>query len=145
MHVAGPSSKKESAPPEFRQHERSRFASTAHLLLPNHRIVEARTIDISAGGIRLLVPANLPLHLMCNVKLTVPAIPCGSHTVMARAQVSNIVFSGKESGFLVGLRYISISKAALQAVEHYLHEKFTHTRRTGRTRRPSASSGRDVS
>lgn len=129
--------------PEFRRHERGRLACTVHLLLPNRRILEARTVDISVGGLRLVTPLNLPLQTMCGVKLVVPGIPSGTHTVMAQAQVSNIVFSGRENGFLVGLRFTSLPASGLQAVSDYLNEKFKHTTHRGRMARPQHIPGKD--
>lgn len=123
---------------ESRAHERGLIASTTHLLLHGHRIVEARTLDLSAGGLRVVAPVNLPLSLVCGVRLVVPGIPTGAHTVMARAQVMNIVFSGKENGFVIGLRFTSIPRPALAAIEAYLHEKFTYTSYLARRRRPAA-------
>lgn len=129
------------AHPEFRRHERGRLACTVFLLLPNRRIVEARTVDISVGGMRLVTPMNLPLQLVCGVKLIVPGIPSGAHTVMAQAQVSNIVFSGRENGFLVGLRFTSLPTSGLQAISAYLHEKFLHTSYRRRAPRPQHIAG----
>ncbi len=127
--------------PEFRRHERGRLACTVFLLLPNRRIVEARTVDISVGGMRLVTPMNLPLRLVCGAKLIVPGIPSGAHTVMAQAQVSNIVFSGRENGFLVGLRFTSLPASGLQAISAYLHEKFMHTSYRRRMSRPQHIAG----
>lgn len=122
--------------PEFRRHERGRLACTVHLLLPNRRILEARTVDISVGGLRLVTPVNLPLQTPCGVKLVVPGIPSGAHTVMAQAQVTNIVFSGRENGFLVGLRFTNLPESGLKAVSDYLNEKFMHTSYRRRMSRP---------
>lgn len=124
---------------ESREHERGLIASTAHLLLPGQRIVEARALDLSTGGVRLVAPINLPLRTVCGVRLTVPGIPSGARIVMARAQVMNIVFSGKESGFVLGLRFITISRPALAAIEQYLHEKFTNMKSLARPRRPAGA------
>jgi hypothetical protein len=141
MPASRPPSEVRHSPSELRAHERGLFASTTYLLLHGHRIVEARTLDLSAGGLGVVAPVNLPLHLVCGVRLVVPGIPSGAHTVMARAQVMNIVFSGKENGFAIGLRFTSISRQALAIIEAYLHEKFTYTSYLSRRRRPAATPG----
>ena len=137
MPASRPFSDVRHSPDEFRAHERGLIASTTHLLLPGRRIVEARTLDLSAGGLRVVAPVNLPLSLVCGVRLAVPGIPTGAHTVMARVQVMNIVFSGKENGFVIGLRFTSLPRQALGAIEAYLHEKFTYTSYLARRRRPA--------
>ena len=126
------SNKDQKAPlREFREHARARLACTVHVMLPGRRIVEARAVDISVGGLRLLVPTNLPLQSVHNIRLGVPGGPDGTHTVMARAQVMNIMFSGKENGFMVGMRFTSISPAAVEAIEQYLHERPRYGRHAG--------------
>jgi|GEM_PF-3216479 Predicted glycosyltransferase len=116
---------------EFREHARGRLVCTVHVMLPGRRIVEARAVDISVGGLRLLVPANLPLQSVCNIRLGLPGGPDGAYTVMARAQVMNIMFSGKENGFMVGMRFTSISPTATEAIEQYLRERPRYGRHTG--------------
>jgi c-di-GMP-binding flagellar brake protein YcgR len=124
---------------ERRRHTRERFAATAHMLLPGRRIVEARTLDISAGGLRVVAPANLPITSLCNVRLRIPGIPSGVHTVMARARVASNVFSGRESGFLLGLSFTEIARPARAAVERYVQEK------SRGTSRPRAQAARTAS
>jgi c-di-GMP-binding flagellar brake protein YcgR len=116
---------------EFREHARGRLVCTVHVMLPGRRIVEARAVDISVGGLRLLVPTNLPLHSVHNIRLGLPGNPEGSYTVMARGQVMNVMFSGKENGFMVGLRFTSISHAAVEAIAQYLHERPRYGRHAG--------------
>ena len=129
--------------PEYREHARGRIACTVHVMLPGRRIVEARAVDISIGGLRLLVPANLPLHSVHNIRLSLPGGPDGVQTVMARAQVMNVMFSGKENGFMAGLRFITISRSAVEAIEQYLQDRpkyGRHAAGAGATRRAPAGS-----
>lgn len=109
--------------PEFREHERGRINGTVQVLMPGRGILEARAMDIGAGGLRLVAPVNMPLDAMCNIRLTVPGGPGGSQIVMARAQVVSNLFSGKEDGFIVGLRFTSISASAQETIEQYLQDR----------------------
>lgn len=125
---------------EFREHARGCLVCTVHVLLPGRRIVEARAADISVGGLRLLVPANLPLQSVCNIRLGLPGHPDGAYTVMARAQVMNVLFSGKENGFMVGMRFTSISHTAMEAIEQYLRERPRYGRHaSGPVHRPQSN------
>ena len=130
-----------AARPEFRMHARGRIACTVHVMLPGRRIVEARAVDISAGGLRLLMPANLPVQSVCNIRLGLPGGLDGIQTIMARAQVMNVMFSCKESGFMVGLRFTSISRTAVEAIEQYLHDRPRYGRNAAPARRTPASNG----
>jgi hypothetical protein len=48
---------------------------------------------------------------------------------MARARVASNVFSGRESGFLLGLSFTEIPRPARAAVERYVQEKSRGTAR----------------
>ena len=106
-----------------RRHPRARFASTVHLRLPGGRLVEARTQDISLGGLQLVVPGSIAPGTVCDVRLLIPAIPFGVRTVTAQVEVVSLVFSGKASGFLIGLRFTSIPEASTAALQAYLQER----------------------
>lgn len=109
-----------------RRHPRARFASTVHLRLPNGRLVEARTQDISLGGLQLVVPGSVAPGTLCDVRLLIPAIPFGVRTVTAQAEVVSLVFSGKASGFVIGLRFTSIPESSTAAIQTYLQERNAH-------------------
>ncbi|NML14019.1 PilZ domain-containing protein [Azohydromonas caseinilytica] len=131
---------------EFRRHQRERFVSTVHLLLPGRRIVEARTLDISVGGLLVVSPLSVPDHAVCGVRLLVPAIPEGTFQVLARAQVVSNRFSGKENGFLMGLRFTALPRASLAAIREYLADKTTNAARPNRLRgySPGADESEDA-
>ncbi|WP_157268133.1 PilZ domain-containing protein [Azohydromonas aeria] len=109
-----------------RRHPRARFASTVHLRLPGGRLVEARTQDISLGGLQLVVPGSIAPGTPCDVRLLVPAIPFGVRTVTAQVEVVSLVFSGKAGGFVIGLRFTSIPEASTAALQAYLQERSAH-------------------
>ncbi len=107
----------------LRRHVRERFATTVQLTLPNQRVLQGRTLDISLGGMQVVLPENLPLHGECRLSLTIPAIPMGAKVITARAQVTSIVCSGREQGFLAGLRFTTLPTASRAALLRYLQAR----------------------
>ncbi len=106
-----------------RRHDRARFAASVRLLLSTGYVVEARTLDISLGGVQLLLPLNLPVDTVCRLQLSVPAQPCGTRTVLAEAKLTSILFSGRENGFLAGLRFTRLPAASQAGLEDYLRQR----------------------
>ncbi|WP_028999415.1 PilZ domain-containing protein [Azohydromonas australica] len=107
----------------LRRHVRERFATTVQLTLPNRRVLRGRTLDISLGGMQLVLPESLPLHGECELSLTIPAIPMGAKVITARARVTSIVCSGRERGFLTGLRFTTFPTASRAALLRYLQAR----------------------
>lgn len=103
-----------------RQHDRSRFAATVQLQLASGQVVQGRTLDLSLGGMLLLLPLSLPVGTTCLLHLRVPASPSGTRDVSAGARVASIVLSGREGGFLAGLRFTWLSPASQAGLEDYL-------------------------
>ena len=107
----------------LRRHVRERFATTVELTLPDRRVLRGRTLDISLGGMQLVLPASLPLHSECGLSLTIPAIPMGAKVITARAQVTSIVCSGRQHGFVAGLRFTTFPTASRAALQRYLQAR----------------------
>lgn len=126
----------------LRRHEREYFASTVQLLTPQRRIVEARTLDISLGGLRLVLPANLAVGSRCGLRLVVPRVPFGASTVVAEAEVTSIVFSGRENGFLAGLRFTTLPQEPRATLQAYLRERRAHRAYRVRARQIADPAGR---
>lgn len=103
-----------------RRHARSRFAATVQLCLACGQIVEGRTLDISLGGLLLLLPLNLPVETTCRLRLLVPAAPSGTRELTAEVQVASMVLSGRQGGFLAGLRFTRLPPASQAGLEAYL-------------------------
>ncbi len=127
---------------ELRRHEREYFASTVQLLLPQRRILQARTLDISLGGLKLIVPANLAVGTRCGLRLVIPVVPYGARTIVAEAEVASIVFSGRENGFLVGLRFTTLPQEPRAALLAYLRERRAHRAHRSRMRLLAAAQER---
>ncbi|WP_298232001.1 PilZ domain-containing protein [uncultured Azohydromonas sp.] len=110
----------------LRRHVRERFATTVQLTLSDQRVLRGRTLDISLGGMQLVLPESLPLHGECALSLTIPAIPMGAKVITARAQVTSIVCSGRVHGFLAGLRFTTFPSASRAALLRYLQARDIH-------------------
>lgn len=126
----------------LRRHKREYFASTVQLLTPQRRIVEARTLDISLGGLKLVLPANLAVGSRCGLRMVIPVVPFGARTIVAEAEVASIVFSGRENGFLAGLRFTTLPQEPHAALQAYLHERRAHRTYRVRARLLADSAGR---
>ena len=106
---------------ERREHERKPLRASGQLLLPNRAPMEVRTVDLSLGGMGVVVPANLAPKLACLVRVALPLKPKGSALMEAQATVAHSVLSGNQAGFLVGLQFTSVSAASAAAIKHFLH------------------------
>jgi c-di-GMP-binding flagellar brake protein YcgR len=128
----------------FRRHERQYFASTVQVLTPQRRILEAQTLDISLGGLKLVLPASLPVGTACGVRLVIPVVPYSARVIVAEAKITSIVLSGREGGFLAGLRFTAVPEDSLRMLHNYLQERHahrTHRSRLQRQRREGTAAG----
>lgn len=103
-----------------RQDKRKAFRASALLRLPDHKVVEARTINISTGGICLVTPWNLKLDSTCDVRVRPPIRLEGLDVMLLRGRIIYSVLSGKERGFMIGLEFTEISSDVMKVVEQYL-------------------------
>jgi c-di-GMP-binding flagellar brake protein YcgR len=126
----------------LRRHVRERFATTGQLTLSDQRVLQGRTLDISLGGLQVVLPQSLPLQGECGLSLTIPAIPMGAKVITARAQVTSIVCSGREHGFLTGLRFTTFPTASRAALLRYLQARDLHPHpQPGRLRSHAGDTG----
>lgn len=116
-------------PAALRQHARERFKAAVQVKLADGRLVEAHTLDISLGGVQLVLPVNLQQHSLCALRLCIPGIPLGVHVFMAQAEVASIVYSGREGGFVAGLRFTALPAASMAALQDYLQARDTQPAR----------------
>jgi c-di-GMP-binding flagellar brake protein YcgR len=108
---------------ERRQHQRVRYRSVAHLLLPDQQPLEVRTFDIGLGGVAIVASGNPPTHSSCALRLTIPVRPQGSAIVEVQAKVVYSVLSTTEDGFMIGLQFISLSAAAETAIMQFVRAR----------------------
>ena len=105
---------------KYAQHTHKLFSCSASLMLPNHRLLPAHTVEISTEGLKVVVSENLPEHLDCLIRLNVPVKPAGAHTVIAHVETLGSIFDGKHGGFLVELKFTAIAAQAAGVVKEFL-------------------------
>lgn len=81
--------------------------------------VRVRTMDISVGGMAIVAAVNPPPGMTFELEFD---LLIGSRvvTIRAKAQVMHSVLSSAESGFRIGLSFLSIDPASVSAIEQYL-------------------------
>lgn len=81
----------------------------AKLAVPGHPPLRAKTIDISLGGMSVLVPDQFPLGQICTISFEAPVNDDIAH-VTATVRVVYSILKGTE-GFRTGLQIIQIDPA----------------------------------
>jgi hypothetical protein len=105
---------------QYQQRVRKLFASTANLMLPDHRLLTIRTVDIGTDSVKVIIPENLPERLDCMLRLSIPANQVGFHAVIAHVKTQPSVFDGRHGGFLTTLRFTSIPAGSVRVIEGFL-------------------------
>jgi c-di-GMP-binding flagellar brake protein YcgR len=103
-----------------RQHERRTLRSAAQLALPGRPVQAVRMLHISAGGMGIVGPANLPAKTTGLLRLSIPRKSVGSDTFDVNVVVTHSVYAGSEDGFKIGLEFSNMPAAMSSAVSAYL-------------------------
>ena len=103
-----------------RVHTRRVLQTAATLRIPGGKTVEVRTLDISAGGMAILVPSGPPTGATFTVCTALPMKAKPHAPIEVRAQVMHSVYSGALGGFKVGLRFIDLGDDTLATIEAFL-------------------------
>jgi hypothetical protein len=119
-----------------RRHEREFFSCAVQVLTPERRIVDAQMLDLSLGGMKLVLPHALQIGSRCGVRFFVPAGPFSSRVVMADIEITSLILSGREGGFLAGVRFTDVPETSLASLRSYLQERFSLRAHRSRMRRP---------
>ncbi len=97
-----------------------RFTATAFLRMPVHlqpvppffgRAVKGRLIDLSAGGMALVIDEVIPLNTMLKLTITFP----NHNKVEVISQVRRVV--PKDNKYLLGIEFQTISDEAAQRID----------------------------
>ena len=102
-----------------RQYERHALKVTAAIALSSTQIIEVRTIDISLGGIGIIVQVNLPSATVLAIRIPLPS-PKGVSVIETRAEVTYSVLASDVKGFKVGLRFLDLDASATAALIQFL-------------------------
>ena len=87
------------------------------LILDGTPAIAARTLDISASGLSVMVVQPLQMGQLGRITFEM-YIDSKSHIITARASIAYCMFSGNE--FKVGLQFVALELPALTAVEKYM-------------------------
>lgn len=81
--------------------------------------VRVRTLDVSVSGMAIVAAVNPPPGMSFDIEFELLVGGRGA-TVRAKAQVMHSVLSSADSGFRIGLNFLSIEPASVTAIEQYL-------------------------
>jgi len=105
---------------ERRAHVRQPLRTSAALILPDGRLMLARTLDIGAEGAAIVADVDPGHASVLTVKIRLPVRPAGSRLFQARGQVIASVLTGREDGFRLSLKFDALGVNASRALAGYL-------------------------
>jgi c-di-GMP-binding flagellar brake protein YcgR len=106
---------------ERRQHERKVLRGSAQLQIAGRPMLAVRMLDLSAGGVGIVSPINLPVKTGCTLRFPLHLQSRGTTTVVEiPSAVTNSIFSGAEDGFKLGLMFKGISVEAAELITQFL-------------------------
>ena len=94
---------------ETRNYPRKVLRCQARIVLPGMAPMRARTIDVSLGGLCLVVAEQLRVGQACDVGFEAP-LNGKMVRVIASAKVAYCILSGTE-GFRIGLQFMQLDAA----------------------------------
>jgi c-di-GMP-binding flagellar brake protein YcgR len=94
---------------EIRNFPRKIFRCQAKLALSGTAPVQARTVDISLGGLSLVVPGQLHIGQTCDVEFEAP-LNGKTVRVIASGKVVYCIH-GETDGFRIGLQFMQLDAA----------------------------------
>lgn len=103
-----------------REHPRKFLSGAAHLLSPGRAPIEVRMLDISIGGIGLVSPMNMPHEWSGHVRFTLTRGSPGVDTLLVPVQVVHSVLSGRQGGFVLGMRFVDLPEDTLAVITRYI-------------------------
>jgi len=104
-----------------RAHDRRPLRIVAHVLLPNDRAFEVRTLDIGAGGMGILASANPKPGTSFAIQFTLPSKSGASGApLQIKVKVANSVLGMDEGGFKIGLQFLGLDPATERVLRQFL-------------------------
>jgi hypothetical protein len=105
---------------ERRLVERKPLRVRVRVTLAGRPEMEVRSVDVSTGGMSLVVDVNLAPATPCNLSFTL-LLPDGSmHKVQIAATVAHCTYSGQRSGFVIGLQFKGASEELKGLLQRYM-------------------------
>ena len=103
-----------------RQHERKYFRGAAYLLFAGREPIEVRTLDLSAGGLSIVAPANPAINTVVMIRINIPRPTTGADGFEVRVRVAHTMFSQAEDGFKIGLEFVNLTVPLATAILQFL-------------------------
>ena len=109
-------------PSELRENRRRVLRGEVRAILADGSRLQGQVLDVSVGGIGLILPCNLPAGSELRIWFLVPDKMRGRVPVEALARVAHAVFSSKQGAFQVGLIFKQIPEEQRLVLERYVLE-----------------------
>lgn len=93
---------------ERRSHARRNLRTSAVIVLPGGKTVDVRTLDISPGGVGLLIGANPPKGTFFDLQVALPMRSDGHTKLHVKVEVMQSIYDGHDGGFKVGVRFVGL-------------------------------------
>jgi c-di-GMP-binding flagellar brake protein YcgR len=111
---------KQASGAERREHARRPLRAPTTVLLPGNQTFEARSLDISLGGMGIVAPASPKAGTRFRVRTTLQLPGVGPVPFEADVEVTHSIYGAHEGGFKVGLRFVSIEPHLEQALARFV-------------------------
>jgi c-di-GMP-binding flagellar brake protein YcgR len=109
-----------SSEDERRQVERKSLRVRVRVALAGKPDMEVRAVDVSTGGMSLVVDLNLAPATSCHLSFMLPLPDGGMHQVQIAAVIAHCTYSGQRSGFVIGLQFKGASEDLKAALLRYV-------------------------
>ena len=105
---------------ERRQVERKPLRVRVRVALAGKPEMEVRSVDVSTGGMSLVVDVSLAPTTSCNLSFTLLLSDGSMHKVQIAAVVAHCTYSGQRSGFVIGLQFKGASEDLNALLQRYM-------------------------
>ncbi|WP_018151222.1 PilZ domain-containing protein [Leeia oryzae] len=107
-------------PEERRSSVRKVYVTRVLVLLPDGKLFEGKTFDVSEQGLSLLAPFNLPANIKCKMRFEL--ITAQSKQLCEVDAVVNYSVC-QSQGFKVGMQFTLVSSPNQTAIRQFLNSK----------------------
>lgn len=107
-------------PANRRTHQRHPLRVGVALVFDNGYRIEARSLDISSGGLGVVTDTNVPVGVRLTIDMHLPVAPSGAVAFTAQAFVVNTVLAGEDGGFRLGLQFLALDAGCRDALARHL-------------------------
>ncbi len=114
-----PTAESKPAGTERRTETRHLFRTHVQLFLPDKRVVEAKSFDLSSSGIGLVSDFNLTPETIVTVSFTLPFSNTPHFLARISAKIAYCVLSYEYGGFKIGLLFLQPGADLKSAVQRY--------------------------